>query len=74
MRTSNFVLYVAALTGLAPWFFALDRTSYARWVSVHIKDMLELQHRHPDIFKEFSDGQFTVQKTSHAFSGIPLAE
>lgn len=34
--------------------------------------MLKLQHRHPDLYKEFSDGKFTVQKTSHAFPAIPL--
>ena len=34
--------------------------------------MLELQHRHRDVFKEFVDGKFTVRKSSHTFSAIPL--
>ena len=72
LRESNFILYVAALIELVPWFFALDRTNYARWLPVHVKDMLQLQHKHPDLLKEFKDGKFTVQKTLHAFSAIPL--
>ena len=30
------------LEALAPWCFALDRTNYARWLPVHIKDMKTL--------------------------------
>ena len=38
-RTRNFELYVKTLEALAPWFFALDRTNYSRWIPVHIRDM-----------------------------------
>ncbi|KAL9954025.1 hypothetical protein ACROYT_G041513 [Oculina patagonica] len=38
-RENNFSLYVEALESLAPWFFALDHTNYARWLPIHIRDM-----------------------------------
>ena len=72
IRESNFALYIASLREIVPWFFALDRTNYSRWLSVHIKDMLELQEKHPALLQSFVDGKFTVTKTSHAFSAISL--
>ena len=35
IRLANFDLYVSFLTRLAPWFFAMDHSNYAGWVSVH---------------------------------------
>ena len=46
---------------MMPWVFALDRTHYSRWLSVHLKDMLELKDKHP-----------VVQKTPNLFSTIAL--
>ena len=56
LRDSRFSLYVAVLTKLAPWFFALDHTHthYSRWVSIHIRDMMTLQEQHPDTAIQFS--------------------
>ena len=65
-------MYLDALTELVPWFFALDHTNYARWIPVHLRDMAELANKHPDVFTEFSNGHFTVQKTKRMFSAIPL--
>ena len=65
-------MYLDALTELVPWFFALGHTNYARWIPVHLRDMAELANKHPDVFTEFSNGHFTVQKTKRMFSAIPL--
>ena len=72
LRQGNFNLYKAALTKLAPWFFALDHPNYARWVPVHIRDMASLDKMHPEVAAEFLEGKFVVHKTQHSFSGIPL--
>ena len=62
-RQSYFKLYLSALKTITPWMFALDRTNYARWLPVHIRDMAELQNKHPHVYEEFtSGGKFTVQK------------
>jgi len=71
-RESSFTLYTEALVGVAAWMFALDRTNYARWLPVHVRDMLALQSKHPEIYREFQSGKFTVQKTANAFPAIPL--
>jgi len=60
------------LIGLAPWFFGLDQSHYARWLTVHVKDMLQLSTNAADIRKEFEQGKFTVQKTNRVFSAMSL--
>ena len=72
LREANFSMYLDALTELVPWFFALDHTNYARWIPVHLRDMVELANKHPDVFTEFSNGHFIVQKSKRMFSAIPL--
>jgi len=65
-------MYLDALTELATWFHAMDHTNYARWIPVHLRDMVTLPTAHPEIAREFEAGNFTIQKTSRQFSAIPI--
>ena len=69
-RQKNFPLYMKVLEELTPLFFALDHVNYARWVSLHIRDMKFL----PQLIKEEfeSRGNWVVSKTSNPFSAIPF--
>ena len=40
------------------WFFALDHYNYARWLSVHLFNLLSLENSLPDIYQIFKDGYF----------------
>ena len=46
LRERNFRLYIDALTALMPCFFALNHSNYARWLPVHIRDMISLKESH----------------------------
>ena len=72
LRDANFLLYVAVLVALTPWFFALDHTHYSRWVPIHIRDMMTLHERHPDIATQFAQGGFVVRQTKRPFSAIAI--
>lgn len=48
-REVNFSLYCQALKDLMPYFFANNNTIYARWLPVHLRDMLTLESRHPEV-------------------------
>jgi hypothetical protein len=72
LRTSNFQLYVDSLTNIVPWFFSLDRTHYARWLSVHIKDMASLSVTSQSTYMNFMNGKFTVKKTVRNFSAMAI--
>jgi hypothetical protein len=52
--------------------FVLDRTNYARWLSVHVRDMHELPNTNPKIYAEFQKGKFTVHKSGNVFSAMPI--
>ena len=69
---ANFYLYVDTITELTSWFFSLDDINYARWLSIHVRDMASLQEKHPDIAAEFDNGHFTVKKTFHKFSSMAI--
>lgn len=71
-KEANFALYIYALIKIIPWMFALDQTNYARWLSVHFRDMCELPVQHQDVFQRFCDGSFVVHKTERPFSSIAL--
>ena len=72
LREGNFQLYVESLAEIMPWMFALDHTHYARWLSVHIRDMTSLSNTHPDILSEFNSGKFVVHKTRNKFSAMAI--
>ena len=72
IREGGFKLYVDALIKIAPWFFALDHTNYARWIPVHLRDMVTLKDVHPKVFAEFLKGNFVVKKTANRFSAIAI--
>ena len=69
---ADFCLYIDCLVQLAPWLFSLDHTNYARWLPVHIRDMLNISKNHPDIAVQFNRGFFTVQKTRRIFSCMTI--
>ena len=67
-REANFLLYVESK--IIPWMFALDHIHYARWLTVHVIDLLQLQSRCPDIYADFVRGNFVTRKRSRKFSSL----
>lgn len=55
-----------------PWVMVMDHTHYARNLPVHLRDMVTLEERHPDLFSAFMEGKFMGQKTKRFFSMLPF--
>ena len=70
MREGNFELFVKILILLVIWFFIFDHYNYARWLSVHIQDLLSLPITCPQLYQEFERGNFVVEISSREFSRI----
>lgn len=70
LREGDFLLYVQVCDELCAWFHVMDHTNYARWLPVHVRDMVQLSEKHPDIHAEFMKGNFVIQKSPHKFSLI----
>ena len=71
-REGNFTLYHEALSGLIPYFFANNNVNYARWLPVHLKDMMSLEQQHPEVAREFHKGNVVVHKPRREFSAIAI--
>ena len=71
LREGDFDLYVQVIDELCGWLFVFDQTNYSRWLPIHVRDMVELEWRHPEVLAEFRKGNFVVQKSQHKFSLIP---
>ena len=67
-------MYKGSLSELASYFFALDHTHYAQWLSVHLRDMAMIETRYPLMAQEFKNGHFAVHKTEKNVSAIAIAQ
>ena len=72
IRQANFDLYCDALSKMAPWFFSMNCTNYARWIPIHLRDKFALKDNAPDVALEFRKGNFTVSKTTCRFSAMAI--
>ena len=67
VREGNFNLYVQSLRNPLKWFFALDHTNYARWLTIHVFDLISLPTTHPDVYQQILKGFFSYAKTKPPF-------
>ena len=71
-REGNFPLYCEALSELIPYFFANNNVNYARWLPIHLRDMLSLEQHHPQLALEFQIGNFIIHKSDREFSSLAI--
>ena len=72
IREADFLLYIESLSKIVPWFFALDRTNYSRWVPIHIRDMISLKKLHPHVYAKFLKGKLSLRNQSVPFLQLLL--
>jgi hypothetical protein len=53
-------------------YLLLQATNYARSAMLYVQTMLDLPDSHPDIFKQFMDGNHTVRHSDRFWSGLSL--
>ena len=62
-RTSDFNLHLAVIEHMMPWYFAYDRTNYARYLPAYWTEMCNLKTTHPLAEEEFQvRGSWTIQR------------
>ncbi len=70
-RNGQYPEYLQSLAESIKAMFEMDHHHYARWLSVHVSDLLNLPNRCPAIHAEFIKGNFVTQKSQQQFSLIP---
>lgn len=71
-REGNFTLYRDSLSELIPFFFANNNVNYARWLPIHLRDIMCLEKQHPEVAREFHKGNFVVHKSDRDFSSMAI--
>ena len=71
-RERNFLLYVHALRSCMKYIFSLNHYNYARWLSVHVNDLMRLPITNRRLYEEFLAGNFVFQKSNNSFSAMAL--
>ena len=51
-RTGNWKLHLDTVAGMTPYFFAMDRHNYARWLPVYLTDTNQMESKHPTVYRE----------------------
>lgn len=69
-REGNWKLHLESLKSLTKYFFAHDRLNYARLVPLYIAQMQKLEVEDPDVYHEFTQGNFCVNKNEIPFCAI----
>jgi hypothetical protein len=72
LRQGDYQLFKECLKQMIPWFYLFDHIHYARWLSVHIKDLQELPEKCPEVDHQFNLGNFVVRKTRNPFSALAI--
>ena len=72
IREGNFKLFVSCLSDIIPSIFALDHIHYARWLTVHIAELLSLKAENRETFESFVSGYFTTGKSRRTFSKLAI--
>jgi len=66
----QFLHYVESLEKIIPWMFARDCHHYARWTTIHVKDLLHLEKNCTAAHAYILRGNFVTQKTRNKFFAL----
>ena len=69
-REGGWNLHLESLKALTKYFFAHDRLNYARLVPLYLAQMQKIEVDDPDIYEEFMQGNFCVNKSEIPFCAI----
>ena len=59
-KERDFALYVQMLKSIMKHIFAFNHYNYARWLTIHIDDLMKLELVCPNVYKEFCSGNFVA--------------
>ena len=69
-REANFRLYRESLFEPIPYLFPDNNVNYARFLPIHLRDMMCIEEQHPEVAREFHKGNFVVHKSDRDLSAV----
>ena len=64
-RTVDWILNIESIRRFLPWAFAYDRQNYARYLTLHLMEMVNLEENHRCTYDDFMMGNFSVQMSDN---------
>ena len=71
IRVGDLELHLQAMERMLKWYHAYDHTNYARHFTYCWATQQSLEERHPTIYQEFRNGNFSVKRTAGKFNMLP---
>ena len=69
-RSGNREMHLLCVSAMIPYFYAMDRPNYARWLPVYLIGMRLLATNHPDVHHEFVNGNHAVSRSTNPFAQV----
>ena len=64
-RSGNWDLLLECVREITIYAFAYDNYNYARYLPAFLGEIIALETTHPEVYKDFQEGQFAVQLSSN---------
>jgi len=71
MRSGNWDLHLQAMEKMLKWFHAYDHVNYARHFTYCWSTQQKLEQKHPQIYEEFKNGNFSCKRVGGSFNMLP---
>ena len=71
-RERDWLLHVATIEEMLPYFHAYDRHHYARWLLQYWSDCVRLKETHPDVYVDFLAGQHPCGTSPMPYNSIGM--
>ena len=71
-REGDWELHLYTVQRLLPLFAIFDKVNYLRWASLYLEDMRRLPETHPEVHRQFMEGNFVVKRTAGLFKAIAV--
>ena len=72
VRVGDLKLYMCCIPKLTAYFFRFNHPNYARYLVYYHDCLIKLKSTHPQVYKEFEAGNFSLRRTEKRFSGLPI--
>ena len=69
-RAGKWMEHLAAIQHMLPYIVAAKHTNYMSCLPLYLKEMRDLEEKHPAVYNNFIRGRFTVHRTEGRFNGV----
>lgn len=69
-RSGNWERHLLEVKNMTPYIISAGHSKYASCIPIYLKDMANLEQKHPATYEQFVKGNFTVRQKQGGFNGV----